>query len=45
MTQAEPKPLYAYHYQDAEHHLIFRYDNAAHKPALHNQCTNTRAWA
>lgn len=28
------KLTYAYHYQDAEGILIFRYDNAAHKPAL-----------
>jgi uncharacterized protein DUF6516 len=34
LTQAEPKIMYAYHYQDTDHHLIFRYDNAAHKPAL-----------
>jgi hypothetical protein len=34
MTQAEPKIMYAYHYQDADHNLIFRFDNAAHKPAL-----------
>ena len=34
VTQAQPKIMYAYHYQDAEHTLIFRYDNAAHKPAL-----------
>ena len=33
-TQAEPKIMYAYHYQDADHNLIFRYDNAVHKPAL-----------
>jgi Family of unknown function (DUF6516) len=33
MTQAEPKIMYAYHYQDADHNLIFRFDNAAHKPA------------
>ena len=26
--------MYAYHYQDASNNLIFRYDNAAHKPAL-----------
>jgi len=26
--------MYAYDYQDAEHNLIFRYDNAAHRPAL-----------
>ena len=34
MMQAEPKIMYAYHYQDTEHNRIFRYDNAAHKPAL-----------
>lgn len=34
VTQAEPKIMYAYHYQDANHSLIFRYDNAAHKPTL-----------
>ena len=28
-SQAEPKLMYAYHYQDIEHNLIFRYDNAA----------------
>jgi hypothetical protein len=33
-TRAEPKIMYAYHYQDAEHNLIFRYDNAAHRPTL-----------
>ena len=32
--QAEPKVMYAYHYQDADQRLIFRYDNAAHRPAL-----------
>jgi hypothetical protein len=30
----EPKMMYAYHYQDSNSNLIFRYDNAAHKPAL-----------
>lgn len=25
---------YAYHFQDRESHLIFRYDNATHKPKL-----------
>jgi hypothetical protein len=30
----EPKLMYAYHYQDANKALIFRYDNAAHTPAL-----------
>lgn len=34
MGQEEPRLMYAYHYQDAEGRLIFRYDNAAHKPAL-----------
>jgi hypothetical protein len=34
MTQVEPKIMYTYHCQDADHNLIFRYDNAAHKPAL-----------
>ena len=32
--QAEPKMMYVYHYQDADNRLIFRYDNAAHRPAL-----------
>jgi len=26
--------MYAYHYQDAAKKLIFRYDNAPHKPPL-----------
>jgi hypothetical protein len=26
--------MYAYHYQDADHELIFRYDNARHRPQL-----------
>jgi hypothetical protein len=34
MTQDEPKVMYAYHYQDADNNLIFRYDNASHRPAL-----------
>ena len=34
VSQTEPKIMYAYHYQDANHHLVFRYDNAAHRPAL-----------
>lgn len=33
-TQVEPRLMYAYHYQDANKALIFRYDNAAHRPAL-----------
>jgi hypothetical protein len=28
------KLMYTYHYQDAGNQLIFRYDNALHKPAL-----------
>lgn len=27
------KLMYSYHYQDAEQHLVFRYDNARHRPA------------
>jgi Family of unknown function (DUF6516) len=34
ISQAEPKLMYAYHYQDASNILIFRYDNAVHRPAL-----------
>jgi len=34
MSQPELKLMYAYHYQDADQNLIFRYDNAAHSPAL-----------
>lgn len=34
MTLTEPKIMYAYHYQDADRNLIFRYDNAAPKPVL-----------
>jgi len=30
----EPRLMYAYHYQDATQELIFRYDNAAHRPSL-----------
>ena len=26
--------MYTYHYQDTGNQLIFRYDNALHKPAL-----------
>lgn len=28
------KKTYSFHYQDAQAQLRFRYDNAAHKPAL-----------
>jgi hypothetical protein len=34
LSHAEPKLMYAYHYQDVDHNLIFRYDNAMHRPAL-----------
>ncbi|MBU0512529.1 MAG: hypothetical protein KKD28_06780 [Chloroflexi bacterium] len=30
----EPRIMYAYHYQDHNKKLIFRYDNAAHHPHL-----------
>jgi hypothetical protein len=26
--------MYSYHYQDGQKRLVFRYDNAAHKPSL-----------
>lgn len=28
------KLMYGYHYQDSEKQLVFRYDNARHKPRL-----------
>ncbi len=34
VTLDKPKLAYAYHYQDANQTLIFRYDNAAHRPPL-----------
>ena len=36
-TLLEPKTMYAYHYQNAERQLIFRYDNAIHRPPLSQQ--------
>jgi hypothetical protein len=33
-TRDEPRVMYAYHYQDAGGTLVFRYDNAAHRPTL-----------
>jgi hypothetical protein len=30
----DPRSMYAYHYQDADQKLIFRYDNAQHRPSL-----------
>ncbi|GAB4420035.1 MAG: hypothetical protein Fur0044_16740 [Anaerolineae bacterium] len=32
--EAIDKLMYSYHYQDAAHQLIFRYDNARHQPPL-----------
>jgi hypothetical protein len=34
LTQPEPRLMYAYHYQDSKKALVFRYDNAAHRPPL-----------
>jgi hypothetical protein len=34
VSHPEPKIMYVYHYQDADQALLFRYDNAAHRPAL-----------
>jgi hypothetical protein len=34
LTQTEPRLMYAYHYQDVHKELIFRYDNAPHRPTL-----------
>ena len=34
LTQSEPRLMYSYHYQDSEKGLVFRYDNAAHRPPL-----------
>ena len=31
---AEPRLMYVYHYQDAAKTLVFRYDNARHRPPL-----------
>jgi hypothetical protein len=40
------KLMYTYHYQGAGGHLLFRYDNAKHKPALafdeHKQLSETQ---
>jgi hypothetical protein len=32
--EAPDKLMYSYHYQDAAQRLVFRYDNARHKPPL-----------
>jgi hypothetical protein len=34
LTQIDPRLTYAYHYQTAMTELVFRYDNAAHRPKL-----------
>ncbi len=34
LTQFDPRLTYAYHYQTNEARLVFRYDNAAHRPTL-----------
>lgn len=34
VTSVEPRVMYAYHYQDQTGQLIFRYDNALHRPPL-----------
>ncbi len=37
VTLAEPRIMYAYHYQDKSKELIFRYDNALRCPLLPQQ--------
>ena len=34
LNRFEPRIKYAYHYQAQDSSIVFRYDNAAHKPAL-----------
>jgi len=34
VRRSDPRLMYAYHYQDANKDLVFRYDNARHRPAL-----------
>ena len=33
-SRAQPRLMYAYHFQNAAKQLIFRYDNALHRPVL-----------
>ena len=33
-SHVNPRLMYAYHFQDRDKQLQFRYDNAAHRPAL-----------
>lgn len=34
VSRDEPRLMYAYHYQNSNKTLIFRYDNAEHRPQL-----------
>lgn len=34
LSAPEPRQMYVYHYHDADRRLIFRYDNARHRPPL-----------
>lgn len=34
MTRSQPRLMYVYHCQNVEAELIFRYDNAVHRPPL-----------
>ncbi len=34
ITLPDPRIMYAYHYQDVNKALVFRYDNAVHRPVL-----------
>jgi hypothetical protein len=40
MALSEPRLMYAYHYQDANKALRFRYDNAAHRHPYHSRSTS-----
>lgn len=41
LTREEPRLTYAYHYQSAGRFLIFRYDNASHRPPCVSRTTST----
>lgn len=44
VTLSEPRIIDAYHYQDREKTIVFRYDNALHRPLLpHPEHKHTRA--
>lgn len=34
LSMSEPRQMYTYHFQAADGQLIFRYDNAVHRPPL-----------